>query len=135
MTTAADIIRAARSYLRAPYRHKGRGAGGVDCVGLLLCVARDLGILPASLEAPPYGREPSEALVQMLDRWCARIDAPRPGCVVTMRWFRIPRHVGIYTGPTLIHAHEMLGGVVEHGINDAWRRRFTGYWWAPGVES
>ena len=41
--TPAQIVAAARTHLGAPFRHQGRSAQGLDCVGLLVLVARALG--------------------------------------------------------------------------------------------
>lgn len=40
--TRAAIITAARAQLGTPFRHQGRSAQGVDCVGLLICIGRAL---------------------------------------------------------------------------------------------
>ena len=42
MTARDDIIKAALVYLDAPFVTNGRGKYGIDCIGLPICVARDL---------------------------------------------------------------------------------------------
>ena len=45
MTTRAEIIAKAREYLGTPFFHQGRLKGRrMDCVGIALCVAEDLGM-------------------------------------------------------------------------------------------
>lgn len=39
-----DIVKAARSYLGVPFKKGGRVREGIDCVGLLVLVGRDLGL-------------------------------------------------------------------------------------------
>jgi hypothetical protein len=54
MITRAALLAAARSYLGTPWHHMGRNRQRLDCVGLLLCAARDAG-LPVA-EPEPYAR-------------------------------------------------------------------------------
>ncbi|MBI5427255.1 MAG: C40 family peptidase [Nitrospinae bacterium] len=43
--TRSEIVRKAREYLGTPFHHQGRAKGrGVDCVGLVVCVLRELGL-------------------------------------------------------------------------------------------
>lgn len=41
--TRSEFVAAARTYLGVPYRHQGRNRIGMDCVGLVVCAARDVG--------------------------------------------------------------------------------------------
>jgi hypothetical protein len=54
VTTRADLLAAARAYLGTPWHHMGRNRRRLDCVGLLLCAARDAGLDVA--EPAPYAR-------------------------------------------------------------------------------
>lgn len=52
-----EIIARARQYEGRRYRHQGRSwETGVDCAGLLICVAKDLGI--SGFDTTQYGRRP-----------------------------------------------------------------------------
>ncbi len=96
MLTADSFIAAARAYLGVPWRHQGRSRFGIDCVGLLVCVARDLGIRIEDMRA--YEREPrAHDLARMLRRHCVarRPAAARPGDIAVMG--RPATHVGILT--------------------------------------
>lgn len=45
MHTSAHVIAAARGWLDTPFHHQGRLKGvGVDCIGLVVGVARELGV-------------------------------------------------------------------------------------------
>jgi cell wall-associated NlpC family hydrolase len=58
------IVTAARSWLGTPYRHQHRERGvGVDCAGLVIGVARQLGIVPADFDVNGYSRQPDGSLL------------------------------------------------------------------------
>ena|SRR5688500_6080307 len=38
-----NAVESARSYVGVPFYHAGRDRNGIDCIGLIACVARDLG--------------------------------------------------------------------------------------------
>lgn len=68
MTTRAQLVAAARSWVGVPTFHHGRDrAGGVDCLGLILGVAEATGY-PGAIVIPPYGRLPSSSvLIEAMD--------------------------------------------------------------------
>lgn len=124
MTTPADIISTARSYLNTPFHHQARVKGvGIDCAGLLICVARDLGLQHYDVQG--YSRVPSGAeferhLAANLDR----IMEIEPGCVLLMAFDSDPQHVAICTSlTTIIHAHYEVRKCVEHDLDAVWTSR------------
>ena len=128
--TGADVVSAARACLDTPFRHQGRIAGtgpgaGLDCAGLVVVVAEQLGIAYA---APTnYPRHPVNGeLVRTLDAQASlqRVDAGEmaAGDILVFRLGGQPRHLGIWTGDTLIHAFDECGKVVEHQMDATWRR-------------
>lgn len=113
-----DVVVAARSYVGVKYLHGGRSRHGVDCAGLLVLVARDLGI-EVSDASPGYPRHPDGTLMSYLKVNGDEInpDEAGPGDVIVY-WFdrasREPQHVGIRTeSGGLIHCWSEMGGVVE----------------------
>ena len=145
----ADIIAAARKYLDTPFQDKGRRKGqGLDCVGLVLAVCDDLGILDKNGEpitrflymdypSQPVGNYVHQRVHQHMIAKAVR--AMQPGDVVTMAVPASPCHVGIVgenvNGLTLIHAYG--GGpkkCIEHLIDFKWQRRIVGCFSIPGVE-
>lgn len=131
---AHDVIAAARAWVGVPFLHQGRTRHGVDCVGLLVCVLRDVGLVPATFERTDYGRLPNRGeLAAKIAAHCCRIAAPVPGCFLAIRWHVEAAHVAIYTGETIIHAYEKRGCVVEHGYRGAWIRHTDGVWLYPGI--
>lgn len=123
------IVDTARSYLGVPFVHQGRSKRGVDCVGLLVCVAQDLGI-PVSDDLQ-YGLNPDPVhlrakLAENLDP-IAMTDV-LPGDVYLMRFDKDATHVAIVTDRGIIHALSTVRGVVEHRLDAAWRARIRAAW-------
>ena len=121
------IVQTARTWVGVPFRDKGRTRAGVDCVGLLIAVARELDY-PVE-DVRNYGRVPvPEQMGTELERQMDRIaiGQAEPGDVFWFAWRRHPskpvrpQHLGIYTGIGVIHATEAFGEVVEHPVNQGW---------------
>ncbi len=118
----SDVVAAARSYLGTPYQHQARLKGvAVDCVGLILCVGRDLGHLPEGFDYSGYGRVPDGVLLrQRLEKHLREVPQSemRPGDVVCIAFAKHPQHVGIlgdyrHGGLSIIHAAMPPGRVIE----------------------
>ena len=124
---------AARAWLGVPWRHLGRSRAGVDCIGLVILAAADLGL---RLEDPaPYARTASDArLADGVAAYGLRLAEPEPGAVLVLRSGRFGGHVGIAgrhpaTGaPTLIHASADYEAVREHRLTPELRRALVGAW-------
>lgn len=106
----SDVVQAAKRYLGVPWRHQGRSMRGVDCVGLVYCVARDLGILPHDLEVPPYRRVPDGTFLSYFNAHMVRVPLMdmQPGSVIIMSYRDQPYHAGILltvNPSSLIHAY------------------------------
>lgn len=135
--TRADVVAAALACEGIPWLHQGRSRLGVDCVGLLVVVARELGVQVSY--RPTHGRLPKgEALLRELDRY-TRPAAGEIGSIMAM-WVnprvREPQHVAIDAGDGwMIHAsgHRTIMRVVRQRIDDRWRARIVGRRDFPGV--
>lgn len=139
------IVDEARAWIKTPYRHQGRVKGvGVDCAGLPICVARNLGLVGYEFDVSGYGRVPDGAsLVAACDKWMTRIDLPELGSVIVVRfrpeWHA--QHLGIladykHGGFSMIHAlgtADGKGRVVEQRLDESTLRRTVGFWRMPGV--
>lgn len=135
--TRQQIVDAARSYLGVRYHHQGRSRAGLDCAGLLVCVARDLG-LDTSEDITGYARTPDGvSLKTALDRALLPVSifGYSPGDVLLMRFERDPQHIAIVTDKGIIHSYLSVRRVVEHGIDDTWRGRILAAYELPGVVS
>jgi cell wall-associated NlpC family hydrolase len=123
------LVTAARKYLGVPFRHRGRLATRLDCVGLIVRSMQDIG-REVKHDKTRYGREPhADGLREHLQM---EFGQPAPdiqvGDVALIAYnTEIPHHVGIigdylYGGFSLIHADGSVGHVVEHRIDDNWRK-------------
>lgn len=126
------FIAAARSLVGAPYRHQGRSARGVDCVGLPIYALAQIGVQCEDLFG--YSARPDGVTLQanVEKHLGAPVKSWRPGDIVLMRWHErgstvYCNHVGIlgtHGGRwTLIHALHAEKRVVEHSLEGHWPRR------------
>lgn len=129
--TEDSIVAAARAALDTPFNHEGRQAGiGLDCAGLLVHVAREVGVEP--MDRSGYARMPGngqieEALQEHVDAGIlvrVPVTDMRPGDLFLMRFAgeKASRHLGICAGDTMIHAWAIVRKVCEHRIDETWRR-------------
>ena len=129
----------AREWVGTPYAHAGRLKGvGVDCVGLVLGVAKELGMIPADYSPPYYEAINDGVLIQAIFPLYATekdLKAIEPGDLVVMKFGEHPQHVGIiadcpvgFRGLSIIHAYHPGGKVVEHSMNDKWLGRIVQAW-------
>jgi cell wall-associated NlpC family hydrolase len=128
--TGAEVIAEARRWMGTPWHHQGRLHGvGVDCGGLIVCVAQALG-LPVTDHPPGYAAMPDGvALQRHIESQCLRIVVPELGAVALMRWTRRPQHVGfigaMHGGWSLLHTWATVGQVVEHPLDAGWEARIV----------
>jgi cell wall-associated NlpC family hydrolase len=127
------LVVAARKFLGVPWRHLGRTRAGVDCIGLVLLAAREIGHdLP---DPAPYERKPQGArLVDGLARHARRVADPLPGDVLVFRTGLFGGHVGIatshrtYGGAGVLHAYATHRHVVEQPLEAELQRELVGAW-------
>lgn len=138
MISRDAIVSEARTWLHTPWQHQCRLKGvGVDCVGLIIGVAREVGALPIDYDVRNYARNP---LRDSLRAECAtrmvtlRPAEAREGDVLLLSFTNWPGHLALLTDPNhIIHAHMPNGRVVEHIMNNWWRRHVVGAYQIPGV--
>lgn len=112
MTTRAEIVAEARSWLGTPWVHQHCMKGvAVDCAQLVMAVARQCGVADPLLRVFEYGREPDGTIMKTCGEHMDQItiDELRPGDVVSVALDHQPQHVGIvgdyvHGGLSLIHA-------------------------------
>lgn len=138
MTTRADIVAAARSYLGVRWHHQGRSLAGLDCIGLVIAVAHDLGLSDYDINGYariPDGRTLRATMAQQMD---VLKREPLPGDVLLFAFQRNPLHTAIVTdapsGLGMIHAFANKRMVVEHRLDDVWRSRIVCAFGYRGVE-
>lgn len=142
MTSQADIVASARSWLDTPYHDQASLKGaGADCLGLLRGVWREtMGDEPEPV--PPYGPGWDEVNTQeVMLTVCRRhlrerpMDFRAPGVVLVFRMFdkAVAKHCGIVASDTtMIHA-QRGHGTVEVSLGPHWDRRVAGVFTFPGV--
>jgi cell wall-associated NlpC family hydrolase len=161
MSKRADVIRAARAYIGTPFRHQGRLKGvAVDCAGVVMCVAEELGIRDkhgepilrnTCINYPPnwIGNEAHEEckkrLITRIEPFhVSRFGEIVPGDVVTMTFSAREgntTHAAIVTLQNgriaVVHAYNGMGTesrVIENPIDGKWMRRIRGVFYFPGLE-
>lgn len=130
MTTRAQVVAQARSWLETKYRHQHRDRkAGVDCVGLVIGVARELGLFEEDFDVNGYERYPDgQMLKRECDKHMDRVATSVPGDVVLLRFAAEPQHLAFVGdarggGRTLVHALSTAGKVVEHRFAYVWQAR------------
>lgn len=146
--TRADVVRLARSYVGTPFQHMGRQPGvGLDCAGLVICVARELGLVTPDFDVPAYTPSPDGSLLAWCDRYMVRLEdhSGQPGDVLAVAVDSDPQHLcvlGDYRlgGLSIIHAlsrrghRDAVGRVVETRLMYSRTLRHVATYALPGVE-
>ena len=139
----AALIDHVRGWVGAPYHHQGRIRAGVDCIGLFLAAASELGLGDFDCEAfrqrrraPPRG----VGMLEHFDNVCGKrlqFEETAPGDLLVF-WFnertRRAQHVGLKTELGVLHTHAEVGRVAEHTIDGWWLERFICGYRVPGIE-
>lgn len=127
-----SVVEIARTYLGTPFHHQARLKGvGIDCIGLMVCVAQDAGLLIQDVK--DYPREPDgKTLIKHLSAQLDRIEVADsvPGDILCF-WVsapHLPQHVGFKTEHGIIHTYANIGRVVEHNYSAAWRTHTHSAW-------
>lgn len=144
--TPYAYVDACRHYLGTKFHHQGRsGTRGLDCIGMCVLAAMDLGIAHGVDRISGYGRAPRNS---DFDRWAGHFSVQQPynrlqplaeqvriaDCVTF--WIDRPgmtRHVAVITKipetgrPHMIHSYARENrGVMEIEMTSYWTNRVTG---------
>lgn len=150
-----QIVTLARGWMDTPYHHQARGPkgpdGGVDCVGLLIGVSVEAGLIEEGYDPTGYAWETDGSQLQAeLSRWADLVvfsnepegvdfwqEFAQEGDVAVFKVAGLPQHTGFITSIDygtggsalgLIHAFNTLGKVVEHRLDERWARRMIQLW-------
>jgi cell wall-associated NlpC family hydrolase len=122
-------IAEARTFIGCKWRHRGRSKYGIDCIGLVVLAMAAGGMVMR--DRLDYSRTPHMDGLEheMVEHFGQPVEGLQAGDVVLMAWDGSvePSHVGLIgingMGLTLIHSFSQIS-VTEHGIDEAWRKRF-----------
>ena len=120
------VVEQARKWLGVKWRHQGRTEYGIDCVGLLVVVARGLGM--DHTDSTDYKRyaHGSEFLKHLNESGLIsqNISDVGEGSVLVLLDRAYPCHVAIqsikYDKPHIVHAYAPRRKVVEDVLTDQW---------------
>lgn len=143
MTTRAEVIAEAYTWLSTPWVHQHRTkAVAVDCAGLVIGVARELGLVAPDFDFTGYGRQADGTLMAVCEQFMTRIprDEMQAGDVLVVAVERDPQHMGVlvpyrHGGLSLIHASSTAREVVETRVMFARNFVFRAAFRLPGVEA
>lgn len=102
MTTAQKFADAAEALLGAPFRHRGRNAAGIDCIGLAFAAATNIGVEIAPFISYEPQPDPAVLLRAVRDRcdeapWHERL-LPGRLIVLRQRTGGDPKHFAVTLG-------------------------------------
>ncbi len=156
MDTQQAIVACARGWIGTRFHHQGRlkktpvHHGGVDCLGLLVGVASELGLKSrthkpiADFDHTTYPHYPQgTALMHNLNELLDPVSVSdmQAGDIALMAVDGAPRHLGIVSAieidgqqkPGLIHAYAQARKVVEHAIDAYWKNTIIRLYRVPGA--
>lgn len=132
------FIATARGFLGTPFVHQGRAPGlGLDCAGVAVAAGRELGAEIDDFLG--YGRVPSAGVFyEKLGQHCDRVQIRemRRGDFLIFEFDANPQHLAILTedSPTyILHASQPHRKVVEHRMDEAWKKKIRAVFRMRGV--
>ena len=116
-----DIVASARACVGTRFRGQGRVVGvGLDCLGVVIVAASAAGVrLPDEVDYSLRGEGLLRLDARIADAM-RRVDLAGAGDVLLFEPGPLMRHLGVWTGASLIHAHAGLRRVVEGPVDPAW---------------
>lgn len=144
MTDRADVVRVARSYIDTPHHHRGRMPGvALDCVGVIVCAARELGLVDAEFDVPEYIAAPDgRTLLEWCNEYMTRVQRDRmaPGDVIVLVTDTRPQHLAllgdyVHGGLSIIHSANNADPprVIETRLMFTPKMRYVASFALPGI--
>lgn len=117
------IVEIARTWKDTPFRWHQRLKGeGVDCLGLIVEVGKEAGLLASDFDYQSYGNNPQD-VPALVGQYLQPAEGLEPGRVVVLNMNVSTWHIGIVgqdeDGLTLIHS-SYRRGVTEHPLDSRW---------------
>lgn len=148
------IVQCARGYLGTRFHHQGRlkktasHHGGIDCLGLLIEVARELDLRDstgkklAAFDSTDYPHYPdTQELKRRLSQALTpvRITDITEGNIALFDIDDHPQHLGIISDYQsslgIIHAYAPARSVVEHILDTSWNQKLIAAYWLPSYHT
>jgi len=139
MVSRDQIVEAARRWKGTPWRHQGRTPVGIDCAGLIVCVAKELGL--SDFDTADYQRTAQQH--KLLGYFREHMDAQplkelKAGDVILFRDSAYPCHVAMVAEKNgalyIIHAHAERRVVLEEQLSEHWKSKWVAGFKFKGVE-
>ena len=131
MFTRTEVIIEARSWLNTKFRFQGRikknkhNLGGVDCLGLILCICSDLGYRYKNKtlihydmiysKTPDYNILKEQFSKFFIIKDITELDV---GDIILQQVSKYQNHLMFYAGKSVIHSSATAHKVVEHRIDN-----------------
>ncbi len=134
-----QIVEAAREYINVPWQHQGRNKFGIDCVGLLVLVAKDIGLNPLDITTYSQYYNPEVLISAFIKNGCRKVIKTKAesGDMILINIGKAPMHVGILSmkGEVrhIIHAYRPAGKVREEEVYPMLEKRFRFGFTYPGL--
>lgn len=131
----SEISAAALAMVGSPFHAQGRLPGiGLDCIGVVVCIARRLDVPHSDL--PAYPLRPNGMLQPLLDAQLVRVQRePQEGDVLLMSFAGEPHHVAVMVdGERIVHAYQTVRKCVVQSYTDHWRAKVRAVYEFPGVQ-
>lgn len=139
------LVEAGRKWIGTRYVHRAQGPmgpdGGIDCWQLIVMAAKEAGLLPEDYHKLDYewqikDREIVYAEVRKFADLMPEGTEPEPGDVVVFKVVGLVQHTGIVSeidygsmkALGIIHASDVTRKVIEHVLDEKWRRRLDSVW-------
>ena len=132
------IVSKAREFLGTPYHHQGRvKGGGVDCAGLVICVAHELGLSAYDINNYPRKSDGIE-LKQLFNKNAILTKKKDIGNIILLQIKQVPQHCGIIgikdDFMTLIHACRKRKKVVEIELTQNYINQIVSIYKSPNLD-
>lgn len=142
MTTRQQVYECAQTWIGTPFHHQARLKGvGVDCLGLIIGVARELQLIAQDFDFTGYPRYPDGKTllgIALKHMTLIRREEQQPGCIVVVAFETHPQHFGIlgnyrHGGLSMLHASSDHGRVTETRLMFSGTMRHVASFDLPGV--
>ncbi len=135
------VVEEARRYLGVPFRHQGRNASGLDCAGVPIAAARELGLVVYDVTGYQRNADGVSLVAHFRRAGCREIlpvSAMADGDVGIFNDSVYPCHVAVfstkYGARHMIHAYARERRVLEEAFAFDWPRKLIHVFRLPGVE-